>query len=118
MVLDDFAKHQRAVASSAEANRLAVSQAIRACVPGAVAELLQLGATRVILFGSVARDEASADSDLDLAVTGLPAEHLFTAMARAARAARRPVDLVRLEEAPNSLRSRIEAEGEVLVDVR
>ena len=85
-------------------------------MPAVVDALISLGATRVILFGSVARGEADEDSDLDLAVEGLPAARLFDAMAVAARMAGRPVDVLRLEEAPATLRERVLADGVVVRD--
>lgn len=104
------------MARAAEARRRATAAAIRARLPAIVEELTRLGATRIILFGSVANGEADDDSDLDLGVEGLPATNLFDAMSRAWTAAGRPVDIVRLEEAPVSLRDRILADGEVLRD--
>ena len=72
------------------------------------------GVTEVTLFGSVAAGETSGDSDLDLAVRGLPRERYFEALADVMELTRAPVDLVRLEEVVDSLRERIEAEGERL----
>jgi predicted nucleotidyltransferase len=116
MSVDRFVAHQREVARAAEARRRATAAAIRARLPAVVDELVRLGALRVILFGSVARGEADDDSDLDLAVSGLPADKLFEAMSIAWTVAGRPVDLVRLEEAPPTLRDRILTDGEVLRD--
>ncbi len=116
MSVDRFVAHQRRVAAADEERRCATTAAIRARLPAVLEELTTFGVTRVILFGSVARGEADEDSDLDLAVEGLPAARLFEAMARGLRAAGRPVDLLRLEEAPATLRERVLAEGEVVAN--
>jgi predicted nucleotidyltransferase len=71
------------------------------------------GAKRVILFGSLAHEAwYSADSDVDLAVEGLPGDVYW----RAWRAVEeiigdRPVDLIEVEAARESLRSAIERSG-------
>ncbi len=111
---DRFVAHQKRVAEAAERHRRATSAAIRARLPAVLDELTRFGARRIILFGSVARGEADDDSDLDLAVEGLPAASFFPAMAAAWRVADRPVDLVRLEEASATLRDRVLADGEVV----
>jgi predicted nucleotidyltransferase len=75
------------------------------------------------LFGSVLGPGLHADSDLDLAVAGLPAGELPEALSLAegcANAAERPasaavaVDLVRLETLPIHWQERIRAEGQRL----
>lgn len=76
------------------------------------------------LFGSVLGPGLHADSDLDLAVAGLPAGELPEALALVAEgradAAERPgsaavaVDLVRLETLPIHWQERIRAEGQRL----
>jgi predicted nucleotidyltransferase len=71
------------------------------------------GVKRVILFGSLAHEAwYSADSDVDLAVEGLPSDVYW----RAWRAIEeiigdRSVDLVEVETAGESLRSAIERHG-------
>jgi predicted nucleotidyltransferase len=78
-------------------------------VATAGAILLQEGAREVYVFGSWARGEARDGSDLDLAVTGLPPEHLLRAMQRVTDATRRMVDVVETEREPafiDYLRSR------------
>lgn len=71
------------------------------------------GATRVILFGSLAHEAwYVADSDVDLAVEGLAGDTIW----RAWRAVEeiigdRPVDLVEVETARESLRNAIERTG-------
>jgi predicted nucleotidyltransferase len=65
----------------------------------AAAAMIELGAQEVYLFGSAARGSVDAESDVDLAVTGLPPDQFFRAMGRARRILKRPVDLVDLDEA-------------------
>ncbi|MGE5152944.1 MAG: nucleotidyltransferase family protein [Bdellovibrio bacteriovorus] len=72
------------------------------------------GATRVVLFGSLATGSHGETSDVDLAVEGLPSDQYFLALADLMALFVAPVDLVRLEEAPQSLLDRIAAEGEPL----
>lgn len=73
------------------------------------------GVRRVVLFGSLARGEASPGSDVDLWVEGLEAERWLDAIA-VARAAisGAEVDLVRAEAASPALRARVALEGMVL----
>ena len=60
--------------------------------------LKQAGAREVYLFGSAARGILRQDSDIDLAVSGLPPEKFFEAMGQAADILQRPLDLVDLDE--------------------
>lgn len=69
------------------------------------------GATAVYVFGSVTTGETTPRSDLDLATLGLPGEEYFEALGELMRALPCDVDLVRLEEAPESLRERVHTEG-------
>ncbi len=81
------------------------------------AEALALlpGVRRVVLFGSLARDEATRASDVDLCVEGLGEEQWLDAIAAARRCiAHAEVDLVRAEAASPSLLARVAAEGLVL----
>lgn len=89
---------------------------IRAMIPS-VADLLarDFGVRKVVLFGSLARGDGRPDSDIDLAVEGLPPELTFRAMARAAEVAGRHVDLVPLETARPEVLAIIEREGEVIL---
>jgi len=89
---------------------------IRARIPF-VAELLfrEFGVRKVVLFGSLTRGEARPESDIDLAVEGLPPAQTFRAMARAAEAAGRHVDLVPVEGTRPEILAIIEREGEVFL---
>ena len=57
------------------------------------------GAREVYVFSSIAKERAREDSDIDLAVAGLPPEIFFATMGRLANLFDRTVDLVDLDEA-------------------
>lgn len=111
----DTARHLRRLAEQRAAAGRARAERLRERLPAAVALLRgRYGAGRVVLFGSVALDTCHADSDVDLAVTGLCREDYFRALGELMAVFGAPVDLVELETAPPSLFERIEAEGEAL----
>jgi predicted nucleotidyltransferase len=100
----------RASLASARASRL------RGVASEAARQLRTLGATRVILFGSLASGAHShADSDIDLCVEGLaqgPVERFrLDASGHGDR-----LDIVRWETASPELRAVIETYGESLED--
>ncbi len=82
----------------------------------AVATLLRkrYGATRVVLFGSLAWGEAHATSDADLAISGVGAADAGVATADAEALLGRTVELFLLEELPASLRARVLTDGQEL----
>ena len=82
-------------------------------VEKAVAALKAAGAREVYLFGSAAKGVLRENSDVDLAVSGLPPEVFLRAMAQASRALGRPLDLVDLDE-DNPFTSYLKNEGELL----
>ena len=88
---------------------------LRSRLPAAV-ELLRTryGVASIRLFGSLARGEADAYSDIDLAVEGLDTTRYFEALGDVMGLMSCPVDLVRLEDAPASLRDRVFQDGELL----
>ena len=74
-------------------------------------ELYRLGATRVWLFGSLAKRRVLDErSDLDFAVEGLPPDRFLRAWGALDAALGCPVDLVEWERAPEGLRGVIERE--------
>ena len=75
--------------------------------------LLQAGAREVFLFGSAAHGKERAESDLDLAVRGLPPERFFVAMSAIAFAISVPFDLIDLDD-KNPFTNYLETEGELL----
>ena len=60
----------------------------------AAAALKETGAREVYLFGSGVRGKMREDSDIDLAVSGLPPEKFFQAMGDAGDILQRPFDLL------------------------
>jgi len=70
-------------------------------------------AKRIILFGSLAHEAwYSADSDVDLAVEGLSSDAYWQAWRAVEEIiGDRPVDLIEVETARDSLRSAIERDG-------
>lgn len=69
------------------------------------------GATRLVLFGSLARGDVSERSDVDLAVAGLRGEDYFKAQADLVGLFAAPVDLVEIEHASPSLLARLQLDG-------
>jgi predicted nucleotidyltransferase len=63
----------------------------------AAAELRKAGAQEVYVFGSAARGNSDAVSDLDLAVSGLPPSVFYRMGARISDLTRRSVDLIDLD---------------------
>jgi predicted nucleotidyltransferase len=65
----------------------------------AAAHLLRsMGATEVFVFGSAVKGGLRPGSDVDLAVTGLPANLYFSAVSKASSLLGREVDLVHLDD--------------------
>ena len=63
-----------------------------------VAVLKRSGAKTVSVFGSVAKGTMRKDSDVDLAVSGLPPENFFKALSAASSVTDRPIHLIDLDE--------------------
>jgi predicted nucleotidyltransferase len=52
----------------------------------------------VFIFGSAVKGRLRPDSDIDMAVTGLPSQVYFSAISKASDLLGRPVDLVDLDD--------------------
>lgn len=74
----------------------------------------EFGARGVWLFGSLKRPWFHDASDVDLAVEGVDSARLGLAWDRVCQIIGASVDLVSLEEAPESLRRRIAESGEMI----
>ena len=80
----------------------------------AAANLLRsMGATQVFIFGSTTRGGARPDSDIDMAVVGLPSHIYFSAVSKASDLLGRPVDLVDLDD-PTPLVRHLLGSGELV----
>lgn len=98
-------------AAAAATRALVRAQVLSAKLSRANEILVQQGAKRTWVFGSIARGDASDTSDVDLAVEGLPTAAYFTVLAELMHHFGVRVDLVRLEEAGASLRACVLDEG-------
>ncbi|MCY2927327.1 MAG: nucleotidyltransferase domain-containing protein [Planctomycetota bacterium] len=74
-----------------------MSEGIREAIQRAAGVLKELGAREVYVFGSAATGTMREGSDVDMAVTGLAPSVYFRAMAKAADALGREVDLIDLD---------------------
>ena len=71
------------------------------------------GAKEVHVFGSASKGKLHPNSDIDMAVSGLPPEVFFRAMAAAHDALGCPLDLVDLDE-DNAFPRYLKSKGELL----
>ena len=84
---------------SSEVSELAdLDQDLRRDIETAARILKEEGAKEVYLFGSAATGKPRPESDIDLAVRGLPPERFFPAMSAVVFAISVPFDLVDLDE--------------------
>jgi predicted nucleotidyltransferase len=74
--------------------RIADSQAVLA----AARLLRSMGAVQVFVFGSATTGKLRPDSDIDIAVSGLPPAAYFSAVSKTSDLVGRPVDLVDLDD--------------------
>lgn len=72
-----------------------------------------LGATQVFVFGSAAKGGLRPDSDVDMAVSGLPSIVYFSAISRVSDLLGRHVDLVDLDDSTPLVRHLL-ASGELV----
>jgi len=84
----------------------------RVRIEKAAAALKAVGAREVYVFGSTSKGKLRPGSDVDMAVSGLPPEVFFRAMAAAHDALGRPLDLVNLDE-DNDFTRYLKEEGEL-----
>ena len=77
---------------------LTMSESLQKGIETAVEILRGAGAKEVYLFGSAARGAEGLDSDIDLAVRGLPAHVFFDVVGRIEMALAHDFDLVDLDD--------------------
>lgn len=75
-----------------------MSISIDSLIERAAAVLKAAGAREVYVFGSAATETMRPDSDIDLAVSGLPPKAFFRSMSDAEDVLGRPLDLIDLDE--------------------
>lgn len=110
-----LAQTLRARAAERRAKALVRAERLCALLPRAATLLVdRYRAERIVLFGSLAEGTYTEHSDVDLAVEGMASAPYFEALAELMTLFGVPVDLVRLEEAPPSLRTCIEEGGRLL----
>jgi len=114
VTIEDMRRHLEGRVQARREEGLSRARRLTAKLPAARRLLVELGAGRVFLFGSLAAGTPTATSDVDLAVEGLPATALFDAAAELMHLFGTNVDLLRLEEASGSLREVVLAEGREL----
>ncbi|MDD5556544.1 MAG: nucleotidyltransferase domain-containing protein [bacterium] len=83
---------------------------LEALVKKAAAAMISAGAREVYLFGSSSRGIDDAESDIDLAIAGLPPALFFRTIGLARRILKKPVDLIDLDE-PNPFTDYLKTSG-------
>ena len=123
MTKEEFAKylagHVKQIAQEEKEMQKLARQAEKKAQRIAEVLLKNYGVSKVYLFGSLAWGDFTRDSDIDLAVVGLP-EELFLEVYGVAEDLATPlkVDLVLLETAEPSLKERALREGKRLYDIQ
>jgi len=114
--IDGYVAGWRERAEVRQREQQELNRSARARLPEVVRCLVeQFGATRVVLFGSLARDELEPESDIDLLVEGVAPDRLLEGCACASRLMGTWwVDLVPLERAHPKLLEHASQQGEVL----
>lgn len=75
-----------------------INDAVHNPIDQLVAVLKSSGAKTVYVFGSAAKGTMRDDSDLDLAVSGLPPQNFFKALSAASSLIDRSIHLIDLDE--------------------
>jgi predicted nucleotidyltransferase len=78
--------------------KMATALIEKSAIQAAANLLRSMGATQVFIFGSAAKGGLRPDSDVDLAVKGLPSQVYLSAISKASDLLSRPVDLVDLDD--------------------
>lgn len=79
-------------------SKLSLPTELQSPIEQATAVLKNFGADSIYLFGSFVDGTAHADSDIDMAVSGLDPRHFFQAMGQMLLILPRSLDLVDLDE--------------------
>ena len=90
-----------------------MKKSVRKEIEEAARILREAGATEVYLFGSAASETDAPDSDIDLAVKGLPPEAYFAAVGKVAMAVPRRFDVIDMDE-PNLFTDYLTRKGKLV----
>lgn len=93
---------------------LVAEASAKSLLPTFVQKLKREGASRIVLFGSLADGYFSQESDIDLAVSGLSERTLAWLERELTVLAQRPVEIANLDAIPAALRERIQYSGQEL----
>lgn len=79
--------------------------------------LAELGARKIILYGSLARGDYKSYSDIDICVEGMPKESYFRAIAKCLMEIDRSISVLDFEKLQGYFRDRVLSEGKILYEV-
>lgn len=80
--------------------------------------LIRYGAVKVILYGSLAREDYTADSDIDICYEGIPDESYFRAVAECLMETQRRVSIFDFKSIKGYFKQRILSEGKLLYELK
>ncbi|OQW89598.1 MAG: DNA polymerase subunit beta [Thiotrichaceae bacterium IS1] len=107
---------QRKIQQQQESNQRLAKQVRTELSPIVNMLVQQFGATQIILFGSLAKGTFAEDSDIDLAVAGIPPHRFFAALGAVNHLSCVWIDLKPLEDLEPYFRQCVLATGEYLYE--
>ena len=108
--VDEWARAYDRLRAARVAGARGQAEAARQALPRLSQECRAWGATRVVLFGSLARADRPA-RDVDLAVEGVPPVRFFDLYGALLALCPLSLDLVDLDDCPQALRAAIARDG-------
>lgn len=73
-----------------------------------------IGCSKVWLFGSYAENNARFDSDIDIAISGIPTYFIYKAVAQLPLIVNHPLDIVNFDNLPENFKNNIVSNGRIL----
>jgi len=73
-----------------------------------------IGCSKVWLFGSYAENTARLDSDIDIAISGIPTYYIFKAVAQLPLIIHHSLDIVNFDDLPENFKNNIATNGRLL----
>jgi predicted nucleotidyltransferase len=112
-VLQSFIGALSVIGSDLAGNHAPMTPPEKEAVARAARLFRDMGATQIFMFGSAAKGQLRPDSDIDMAVSGLPPGVYFSAVNQASDLVGRPVDLMDLDDDMPLIRH-LRARGELV----